>query len=195
MYDKLSIILTCLGLTGNELVTVEDDGSDEWNVASLAYEAGVRYLLGEHDWKFGTAIVALQRHGDSEDENYDDAYEKPPGTLGLIWVKRDGYALDWKIVGNKVVCNAASGVKAKIVLQPDPEEWPPLFVEALMCLVKAGIYEGLNEDPVEGQKRRGEAEAYLTKARTRSDREDAPRRVFRSRILARRRGLIMRPRR
>lgn len=189
--DKLDTIVTALAQTGNAIAVTEDDGSDEWNVGSLSYEAAIKYLLGSHDWKFATEIRTLTRTGDSDDDDYEDAYAKPSGTLGLIWVKVGGYPIDWKIVGNQVLVNADENVKAKVVIEPDPEEMPMMFVEALRCLVKAGLYEGLNEDTDEARRQRSEAEAKLALARSRSDREDAPRRMFRSRILARRRGEVL----
>jgi hypothetical protein len=190
---KLPIINTCLALTGNNAVNVEEDGTDEWRIASEAYEAGVDYLLGGHDWKFATQIATLQREGDSEDETYEDAYYKPDNALGIVWVKLDNYPTDWKVVGNRILLTAGSRVpKAKYVLQPDPEEMPSLFVEALRCLVMAGCYAGLNEEADEARAMRGEAEEKLALARSRSDREGSPRQVFRSRILARRRGLLVR---
>lgn len=192
MDDKLSIINVALSLTGNNEVHVEEDGSEEWRVGSAAYESAVKYLLGGHDWKFGTAIATLTRTGDSDDENYEDAFAKPADALGLVWVKLDNYAVDWRVLGNKVLATAGTSgvIKAKYVLQPDPDEMPPLFVEALNCLVKAGIYEGLNEDPVEARHQRGEAEGKIALARSRGDREGSKRPVFKSRILSRRRGAV-----
>ena len=190
-YSKLGILNTCLGLTGNSLVNTEEDGSDEWTVASLAYEAGVSYLLGEHDWKFQTDIATLQRIGDADDDHYDDIYRKPQDCLGLVWVKQADYSLDWKIVGDAIYLtrwNETDAVKAKVVLRGDPSTWPSHFVQALNSLVRAGIYRGLNEDINEAKAEEAAAEAYLAKARTRTDREDKPRPAFRSRMLARRRG-------
>ncbi len=189
MYDKLGIINTCLGLTGNELVNTEEDGSDEWVVSSLAYEAGVAYLLASHEWKFETKIAVLQRLGDSDEDHYKDIYRKPENCLGLVWVKQDDCPLDWKIIGNNVYTTLSTSdpIKAKYVLRGDPSLWHPLFVQALYSLVRAGIYRGLNEDIAEAKSEESAAQAYLAQARARTDREDKPRPVFKSRILARRR--------
>jgi hypothetical protein len=190
-YDKLGIINTCLGLTGNSTVNTEEDGSDEWTVASLAYEAAVPYLLAAHPWKFQTEIATLQRLGDADDEHYEDVYRKPQNCLGLIWVKQADCALDWKIVADSVyttVLNTSDAVKAKVVLRGDPSTWPPLFVQSLYSLVRAGIYRGLNEDIAEAKAEEANAQGYLAQARTQTDREDKPRPAFRSRMLARRRG-------
>lgn len=191
MYDKLSIVNTCLALTGNSTVNAEEDGSPEWAVASLAYEAAVKYLLASHTWKFDTAHVDLTRLSDSDEDDYEDVYAKPVNCLGLEWVKQNGCPIDHKIVGNNVYLtriDQSAPVKAKVVLRGDPSEWNPLFVQALFALVRSGIYRGLNEDPTEANNEEQKADEYLALARSRTDREDKPRPVFRSRMLARRRG-------
>src|SRR5690242_7635978 len=118
--DKLSIVTDCLLLKGQSVPTAEDDGSKEWNVCSAAYEQGVGHLLQEHDWKFGTAIAALTRAGDSSDPDYDDAYSRPNGCLHIIWVRiasgeGDEYVpVEYKIVGNQILLDDGDGiVKAK----------------------------------------------------------------------------------
>jgi hypothetical protein len=189
---KLEIVNTALGLTGNNIAAVEEDGSAEWMVGSVAYDSGLRHLLGSHDWKFATAIETLNRVADADDGNYEDAYAKPSNTLGLIWVRVDGLAVDWRIVGNRVYVTAGGGtVTAKIVREPDPEEFPPSFVRALELLTKSGVYEGLNEDATSAARAREEAEMLIAAARSRIDREEAPRAMFRSRILRRRRGELV----
>jgi hypothetical protein len=184
---KLDLINTCLALTGNNHVDVEGDGSDEWAVAGLGYDAALKYLLGGHDWKFATQIVTLNRVGDSTDDNYTDAYAKPDNSLGLVWVRVAGVLANWRIVGNRILVNASDEVTAKYILLPTPEGMPLLFNAALEALVKAACYEGLNNDASEARNLRGEAEAKLALARTRSDREESPRKMFRSSLLAKRR--------
>lgn len=194
MADKLQIINECLVLTRNNVVNVADDGSDEWLVGSAAYETALRYMLGDHDWKFATQIAALTRVGDSDDEQYADAYAKPVNSLGIVWVRSGQYEIDWKIVGNRILVGAPgqvlTGIAAKYVLEPDESAWPPGFVQALSSFVLSGVYRGLNEDLGAADNAWKAGEAFMAKARTRSDREQRPRAVLRSSILARRRGLL-----
>jgi len=193
MSSKLELINTCLALTGNLLVNVEDDGGPEWVVSSSAYEAGIKYLLGSKNWGFGTAVVTLNRKGSSTDPSYTDVYHRPAGSLGLSWVKVDGLAVEWTVIGNDVyLCAPNGGVQAKHVLRPEPEAIPPLFEEALICLVKAGCYEGLNEDQSSAAAQRAEAEAKIALARSRNDQEGSNRRKFRSTMLDARYGVIER---
>jgi hypothetical protein len=183
MFSKLSIINDRLLVNGQRTVNVEDDGSDEWNICSAAYEHGVRHLIQEHDWKFGTTIRNLSRTGDSPDENYEDAYARPAGALHIVWVRLAGVACDYRIVGNKILLSDAGGdVTAKIILEPGPEEWPPMFVSALNCLIDSGIARGLMKDAVEATRREAAADVYLQRARTRVDQQEPKRALFSTRL-------------
>lgn len=189
--SKLDIINSELLLTKNEPVAVEDDGSDEWLVASAAYDSALEHLLDEHDWKFATQIEAINRIGDASDsDTYADEYARPQNALHIVWLKIAGaYESDFRVVGNRVQINAPAGttVLAKYVLQPEPDAWNGLFGKAIRCLVRAGIYSGLNEDPGESRNCKQEAEIYLGRARARSDEEEPARARFTSRLLAARR--------
>ncbi|BEV44421.1 hypothetical protein [Afipia carboxidovorans] len=196
MVDKLATINECLALTHNNPVNVEDDGSDEWLVGSAAYETALRYMLGDHEWKFATEIATLNRVGDSPDDRYLNAYAKPQNTLGLVWVRVAGHTLEWVIVGNKICVGRTGGpnvngpVTAKVVLAPDASAFPPGFLQALNTFTISGLYRGLNEDIGAADRTWQAGEAFLAKAKTRTDREQKPRPARSSRMLARRRGFV-----
>lgn len=186
--DKIGVINECLLLTGQNLVSVEEDGSNEWNVCSAAYEGAVGLLLERHDWKFATDIATLTRTGDALDTDYLDAYAKPNGCLHLIWVRTDDYPAEWKIVGNKVLLNAdGAAVIAKFVKEPGPDQWPPTFLRVLKTLIQAAIYRGLKRDEKEARSREADAELMLQDARTRTDQEDPKRALFKGTLRNKRR--------
>lgn len=188
MTDKIGIINDCLGLTGNRLCAAADDGSDEWNVASIAYEAAVGWLIEAHSWNFGTSIVTANRVGDSPDNQYDDAYAKPNGTFRIVWVRLNDAPVDYKIVGGQILLSANGGVvTVKIVQQPTPDSWPPFFLQALRASVMEGIYRGLNEDIGSADKQASNAQAWLSMARTTTDQDQPKRSLFNSRLRTTRR--------
>lgn len=172
--SKFSIVNEALLMCGENVVAAEDNGTKEWNVCSAAYEAGVEHLLDEHDWKFGTAIeVDNDRLGDSPDPAYEDKYAKPNGCLHVIWVKDEGgTSLDWRLVGNNILVTKDDGITVKFVTEPDPSEWPGLFLKSLRHFVMAGIYRGLKHDARSAQAEEKSAEFYLAKARPRGDSEE-----------------------
>lgn len=188
MSDKIAIINDALGLTGNRLVNVADDGSPEWTVGSIAYEAAVGWLIEAHSWGFGTSIVVANRVSDSPDEMYDDAYAKPPGCFRVVWVRLNDRPADYKIVGDQICLTAGGGVvTVKFVQQPIPEMWPPMFLQALRAAVMAGVYRGLNEDISSADRQDGVAQNWLQQARTAVDQDQPKRAIFNSRLRTSRR--------
>lgn len=192
MYDKLSLINTELAETGNALVAVADDGSDEWTVCSAAYDAAVDLTLERHDWNFGTQIVTLQRTGASPDDVYSDAYARPTGALSIVWVRLQSAGIDqpcdYKIIDGQIVLNSSNLTPiCKIVVDPGVSNWPPVFCKIVRQWVRAAIYRGLQEDARQADVEEGKAERALMEARTRVD-QDAPKRaMFNSRVRAARR--------
>lgn len=86
--DKLTLINQQLALTANNLVATADDGSDEWNCASAAYEYAIEYMFDSHDWKQITNVVVLQPTGIApSDSEFDTAFAKPADCIHVIWVR------------------------------------------------------------------------------------------------------------
>lgn len=207
--DKLALCNEALVLTGNNEVAVADDGSDEWAVASVAYESGMEYMLDNHDWKQLTTVLTLNSTGAAPtDSQFDTAFAKPPDCVHVIWVRVNqsgatggsNQPINYQILHNQVVVNLYGGdtvpatpavVTMKYVSSNPGGDLGPLmlrtFMTALRQFVMAGIYRGLHEDPAEARKEEQAARMLLQEARTRSDQEQPKRAVFNSRITASRR--------
>ncbi|SDQ99859.1 hypothetical protein SAMN05519103_00355 [Rhizobiales bacterium GAS113] len=206
--DKLTIINQALTNTSNNTVSVPDDGSDEWRVASSAYEEWVPVLLYRHDWKFGTRFQTLSRVGNSQYPGFSDVYEKPGDCLYLQNVYRADLAamvlpalaygmpdddtrppdLEYRLVQDQIHCVGPLGVIA--IYTPFPvgsQPWSVGFVASLRKFIEAGCLRGLNEDFAEATARMKEAEQAFELATSRSDGEEPRRVMFRSSILERRR--------
>lgn len=183
--DKLSRINDQLLITGENPVPVEDDGSNEWNVCSAAFNIFAAQLE-RHGWNFATGIEALNRVGDSPDNQFDDAFAKPDGCLHIVWVRLDDRApFAWRIIDNKVCLtrgSPAAVVTAKFVRDVDESEWSNVFGEALNLYIRAGIYEGIKKDFGAARTLRAEGEVWLAEARTRTDQQQPKRALFRSRL-------------
>lgn len=87
-FDKLGVINSVLALTGNNLVATADDGSDEWNVCSPAYETGLGYIMDSHSWGYASVVKVLQPSPTAPvDTDFDTAYPIPGDLVHLIWIK------------------------------------------------------------------------------------------------------------
>src|SRR5450432_503605 len=128
--DKLGLINSALALCGDELCTVADDGSPEWETASSAYETWIEWMLEKYasSWKFGTTIQVLQPTGAlPQDTWFDTVYAKPPDLIHLIWVRYGDLPIRYSIVNNQIYCRLFSAVPA--VLPVPPPVLQPLTVK------------------------------------------------------------------
>lgn len=186
--DKLSIIASELALCGENIPATADDGSDEWNVCSPAYDIAVPLTTERHTWNFATNVIAANRVGASPDALYDDAYQVPPGSLRIVWVRLGDMTVDYKIINNQI-CLSARGqhVNVKVVVDPGYQNWPPIFTAIIRLLVRSAIYRGLREDDQGADRQEAKAEAMLQEARTTVD-QNAPKvAAFNSRAVSSRR--------
>jgi hypothetical protein len=202
--DKLSIINDVLAETGNNLVAVAGDGSDEWTVASPAYDKAVENTLQARNWLFLKTIATLIRAGTSPDPAYTDAMAMPNNALHIVWVRlaigtNQQMPVDYKIMnmgvnGPPVICLNLTHYTATAMYLIDSQatgNWPPLFAEVIRFWVRAAIYRGLHEDPAQADKEEGKALLALSHAATRSDQNNPKRRTFNSRARAAR--IVRRP--
>lgn len=85
---KIDVINSALALTGDNQVAAADNGSDEWNVASPAYERGLAYITESHSWGFATIVKVLTPSNIAPpDTDWDTAYPLPNDLVYLIWAK------------------------------------------------------------------------------------------------------------
>jgi hypothetical protein len=218
---KLDVIDSALVSTGDNVVAVANDGSDEWAVASPAYDRGLAYAMESHSWGYATQTIVLNPSPTPpQDTDFDTAYPLPPDCVHVIWIKLNlgdpvvsnapRLAL-WKIAGTPtgpvIVVNSQGGppppippvVPAQVTMYyisnsgplTDTQFGTPTLILALQAFVMSGIYRGLHEDMAEADKMWLAGEQMLQRARTRYDQQKPKRQFFNSRITATRR--IRRP--
>lgn len=200
MPDRLSIINDALSNTGNNLVQVEFEDSDEWDVAKRAYDRFLPQLLEAHPWNFATTTEVISKlpAADNPSQRFKAgesgfAYAIPGGCLWLESVSRTGVAIDFEIVDDKICTSfdsTSGALYAKFVRQPSVDKMSNLFWEALRKLVESGCLRGLNEENAEAGRREQEGWQVLRIAATRADQQQPRRNPRVSRMLARRRGLV-----
>lgn len=192
-FDKLSVIDTAATQTGNNGINVADDGSEEWDHGSKAYELALPYAIENKNWKFETTVAVLTPTGVApSDPLFDTAYARPPDAAHLIWVRLANMAVDYRILDNQIVLNNAGNlaVTAKYVKLPQGsalDEETPTFVTALVALVMSGIYRGLNENIGEARAMWALGTSLLESAASRADQEEPKRAMFNSRLALSRR--------
>lgn len=199
--DKLSIINSALISVGRDPVTVADDNSAEWIVASNAYERELPRILSARDWKFKTGIAACTRLGASTFPGYSDIYQKPANCLHLIHAfsttsanqivatpsyfdARDNTNLprfNYRLIGDQIHCADSNGISAYYVVEPSSDvEWHPMFREALVRAVEAHLERGLNNNMDGAKMAYSLAAGALDEASSRTDNQEPRKAVFRT---------------
>lgn len=205
--DKLAVINSALAQTGDNLINVENDGSDEWTACSPAFERGLAYALENHGWGANTKVSLLTATTPAPaDTQYDTAYDFPPDILHLIWVRLDDRPVNYDILAGQLVLNAQGGppppddstitpgvvtIKYISTDNSDMQHATPTLVLALQTFVMSGIYRGPHKNAAQADKMWLAGEEMLQRARTRHDQQKPKRAMFNSRITAARR--IRRP--
>lgn len=86
--DKLTICNDALSQTGDNMVAVADDGSDEWKVCSPVYESALAYISESHSWGFAEIVAVLNPSPTAPvDTDWDSQYPLPNDLIHLIWAK------------------------------------------------------------------------------------------------------------
>ena len=86
--DELGVINRALALTGDNLINVADNGSDEWNVCDPAYQTGLGYISESHGWGYAKLTVTLAASPTPpQNTDWDTAYPIPSDCIHIIWVK------------------------------------------------------------------------------------------------------------
>lgn len=189
--DKLTIINNALRATGNNIVNVINDPSDEYQIANGAFERSLRALTARHTWPFASTIEELVRVPDEQNKSRryrENAFRLPINTLHVKEVFLDTVPLtDYEIIGDVLSCRFSSGVFARVVVQTSEEKLHPMAEEVLTLYVEAGCLRGLNEDFGEARVREQRAELLLEETRSHVDQQNPARNVYKSKIaLARR---------
>lgn len=203
--SKLDLINAALLGSANNPVNVADDGSDEWAVASSAYEFWIEYLYDQHNWKEITKIATLNPLSSApQDTQFDTAYAKPQDCIHIIWLRLSDLPVVYRITGNHIEMNAAGGPNAPTTTTPgvvtmkyvssDPQgnnsdafsQMQRSFAICLTLFVKAQLYEAAEYYDVAKQWF-AMAEKELAQARARSDQDEPKRAMWNSRWTASRR--------
>lgn len=211
--QKIDLINSALSQTGDNLVAVADDGSDEWNTCSPAYERALAVVTEAHPWGWATDTRPMQPAGNQpDDHNYQIAYNIPPDLVHLILISIDRRPSLWDLQNNQIYIKAHgfgwtydpttktstfNGAPAYVTMKgifaenSDSTFGTPTVILALQHFVMSGIYRGLHEDTAEAAKMMALGNQMLEAAKSRHDMQKPKQAMFNSRITAARR--IRRP--
>lgn len=201
--SKLEIINSGLSQTGDNLVSVADDGSVEWNTCSPAYERGLAFVCEDHGWSWLTDVrLLVPSPTPPHDRQYDTAYPLPADLVHLIMVRLNEVPCIWDIENNQIVVNAQGGppppsppttplpvtIKGIFSTNSDATFATPTVVVVLQTFVMSAIYRGMKKDTAEANNLWKSALQMLDHAKARHDMQKPKYAIFNSRYTAIRRS-------
>lgn len=127
-FDKLGCINTALASTGDNAVMSSDDGSDEWNTCSPAYETALGFIMESHTWGYASVVKKLQPSPTPPtDTDFDTAYPLPTDLVHLIWAKINDDAPDNALTSrqNRLTLYAIMGTPTGPILVINAQGGPP----------------------------------------------------------------------
>lgn len=141
--DKLAVINSALSATGDNQISVADDGSDEWMTASPAYERGLGYAAESHSWGFAKLVVTLQPSPTPpQDTTWDTAYPIPSDCVHIIWIKinqdtEDAPSLTTSTLTLYDIMGTPSGPVVVVNAQggPPPPLTPQVPAQVTLCYI------------------------------------------------------------
>lgn len=193
---KIEAINSALAQTGENLVSVADDGSVEWGVCSPAYERALAVVTESHPWSWETNWQTLQPAPNAPtDDRYDTAYVLPDNLVHLILVRVNDRKCIWDLVNGQLWVNAQGGpppptppatpfpviIKGIFSTNSDLVNATPTVVLAIERFVMSAIYRGIRKDPAEAGRMMAEANQILQNAKSRHDMQKPKRAMFISR--------------
>lgn len=192
--DKLDLINSALAQTRGNPVAAADNGSDEWNTCSPAYERGLAFAIEAHPWAACKTIVPLNPAVNvPADDMYDTAYNIPADLVHLIWVRINDVPVPYDLVagpaggsGVQIIVRQQGGPGPLVIAyvssnNSDLQNATPTFVLALQTFVMSGIYRW-RQDTAESNNMWKTAVAVLEQAKTRHDQQKPKRALHNSRL-------------
>lgn len=208
---KLELINSALSQTSDNLVASADDGSEEWNAASPAYERGLAFVCEDHPWSWLTDFRELQPAANQpDDRTFHTAYNIPTDLVHLILVRaHEGVPCIWDIQNNQIYAHWNPWIGPDHDHEESPPAEPhhhrpirikgifstnsdltfatPTVVTVLQMFVMSGIYRGMHSDTSEADKLWSAAMSMLDRAKARHDMQKPKTAMFNSRYTAVRR--------
>ena len=185
--SKFDIASRALVRIGAKPITSFDDGTAEAIAAGREYEAAASGALTMHRWRFASDQQVLVALEETPHDVWAYALQLPSDLLVLHTVRAGGVMVPYDRYGDKIFCDYKEDVVASYTFRVPEYRWPPYFVDAFTVAFAATMAMAVASNVEMARELREEAEKRLwPRARFLDSEQQTTRRLFRSRLLARR---------
>jgi hypothetical protein len=175
----LDVINAALTRTGNDPITMLNDGSLGGKIASENYELLVKAELANYPWKRATKTVDLALldpdiEGDPA-EPWAAAFQLPTDFVEMRTVKSIGESIDFEVHGQTILANTSDSAVLHYVWRVPETYWPAWFTMGIIYRCEAMFLRAIGERFQEAQEADKRAEAQFARARNRDSQSQPPR--------------------
>lgn len=152
MRDKLGLINSALAAFAATPLQAVSSDTPAGQAADLAYESTVDACLGCYPWSFAKKTVPLARLDETPVNGYPFVFQMPSERLSLpLKLLRDPRDPDtpyksWTVEGGQVFADDEP-LWGVFVFRVDPEDWPPVFVQAVIYALAAALVVPISGNP------------------------------------------------
>lgn len=191
---NLDVINAALTRTGNDPITMLNDGSVAGKIANENYELMVKAELANYPWKRATKVVELAMldpdiEGDPP-EPWLAAYQLPSDLVEIRTLKTIGKSIDYEVHGQTLLTNTDSSETLVLhyIWRVDEAYWPAWFTMGMIFRCEAMFLRGIGERHAEADKADLRAEEQFKRAKGRDSQSQPARDPFTSPMLTARRA-------
>lgn len=155
MAISLDFINGALTRTGNEPITVLNDGTPGGNIAGANYDSLVLDVLSSYPWRWATKTQTLVAITGDPDPPWLYAYQLPDDLKHLSVVTVSGAPIEYETQFNKLLCDwdTSADVIAKYIWNVPESYWPAEFGEYITQRLEAMFLRGIGERYSEAKER------------------------------------------
>lgn len=144
---KLEIINSALIHSGAERVdSLEAMPSKSLGIALHQFDVSRQILLRLHQWNFAIFRDEIEADTEPPGFEFERRYSLPPDFLRLSSIY-DSHGVAYQIEGRKIFTDLGSPLALVYVRDiPDPDDWDPIFSDAVACHIASKIAFALTAD-------------------------------------------------
>ncbi len=157
-YSEAGICNAALRFLGVKPITDLSDNTVEARQCRDAYPRLRDFVLKAHPWNFAKKRAQLAASGTAPAFEYEKAFPLPEDCLQVVTIPYlDENQLPWEVERHEdaqaILCNADAPLNIKYVFRAtDPQQFSPIFVQALVYLIANEIAPLLTQSSVKSDR-------------------------------------------
>lgn len=166
--SKVEICNRALQKLGAKRITSLSEDSTNSRACSVAFEPVKKAELENHIWIFATARAELAADSTSPDWGRENSFQLPADFIRLAsqYPEDANNQFDWEIEGKKILTNDTAPLYIRYIYDvTDPNEFTPLFAEALSARLAVELCEELTQSNQKKESLKDDYDKIIARAR------------------------------